>query len=383
MDFQSLRDCEPASIAVAIDGWSNVCNTFTAAKRQATDEIGGAMRSGAWRGESAVSAQARILQQEGQLNSGHTEANALKQILDQAKWLFWKVKAELDAAIAAVAKHPSLTLTDSGKVKLDPDGFKTSTGTVAMKVQIAQAQSDRRAWQFHINKALEVAKYIDGQVARALRHAAGVGTDGAAYFNGHAATPGSLSTTVPRLMSDVFQYVGADKDIQLLDLWFKKASGTEREKELLDKLGFLKKMEFTKLSQDSLDEATRRYGEENKVNGVGDAWRHAYWSASLSRKFGDDWATKYTTFHEGEGHHVVPGDKGKAQLNASVMDLHNNEVGRQIARDHPNASDDEIRTIIDQKIRNGELMISNKNDQVVPSNTYPVPPPTLEPSRVK
>ena len=57
-------------------------------------------------------------------------------------------------------------------------------------------------------------------------------------------------------------------------------------------------------------------------NGEGDAFRHAYWNALLTRNVSAAHAEAFTTLHEQVG--------GGAAL-ANTMDLHNNAVGRSIA----------------------------------------------------
>ncbi|MGH8876374.1 MAG: DUF6973 domain-containing protein [Stackebrandtia sp.] len=68
-----------------------------------------------------------------------------------------------------------------------------------------------------------------------------------------------------------------------------------------------------------------------------------------------------------------------SDVTESVMDLHNNDVGHQIARENPDASAAEIRSIVDQKIRDGELRLVDKNGNILPSNQYPIPPINPEP----
>lgn len=61
---------------------------------------------------------------------------------------------------------------------------------------------------------------------------------------------------------------------------------------------------------------------------------------------------------------------------AEAMDLHNNEVGRQIAAAHPDASRKELLAYVQQAERNGELVVISEDathlewsDQVAPGST--------------
>lgn len=39
------------------------------------------------------------------------------------------------------------------------------------------------------------------------------------------------------------------------------------------------------------------------------------------------------------------------------MDLHNNEVGRRIAAENPDASREELRNLVEQAVRDGEMVV--------------------------
>lgn len=78
-----------------------------------------------------------------------------------------------------------------------------------------------------------------------------------------------------------------------------------------------------------------------------DAFRHSYWSALLTKRFGPDWAKEFTSAHE--GYHSNPGP-------AEAMDLYNNEVGRKFALANPHASETELANLLEQAVRNGDLI---------------------------
>lgn len=78
-----------------------------------------------------------------------------------------------------------------------------------------------------------------------------------------------------------------------------------------------------------------------------DAFRHAYWSALLTKRLGPDWSREFTSAHE--GYFSNPGP-------AEAMDLYNNEVGRKIAEQHPDASEESLARLIDDAVRKGDLV---------------------------
>lgn len=64
-------------------------------------------------------------------------------------------------------------------------------------------------------------------------------------------------------------------------------------------------------------------------NGGADAWRHCYWSARMTTEFGPGTAEAFGTRHE----NAEDGEEPSAERD---MDLHNNEVGREIGLSDPN-----------------------------------------------
>jgi hypothetical protein len=85
------------------------------------------------------------------------------------------------------------------------------------------------------------------------------------------------------------------------------------------------------------------------------AFQHAFWNALLTSDYGENFAEAFTTAHEtGAG-------SGKEN---QFMDLHNNEVGRQIALDNPTATPDVLALKVVQALVAGELYVLEGNDVV-------------------
>ena len=88
-------------------------------------------------------------------------------------------------------------------------------------------------------------------------------------------------------------------------------------------------------------EAIQIKGEDNK----GDALRHAYWNALLTRMLGSTSAKRWTDAHE-------TGDRrNKFNQRAMRMDLHNNKVGRDIAKKYPYGTKKDVKNWIQQSGR--------------------------------
>jgi hypothetical protein len=88
----------------------------------------------------------------------------------------------------------------------------------------------------------------------------------------------------------------------------------------------------------------------------------------LTQRFGEEWTQEYSTAHErNPDSHPTP----------VAMDLHNNEVGRRIALENPDASREELRDLVEQAVRDGEMVVVSTDerlshiDQVDPGGTRP------------
>ncbi len=95
--------------------------------------------------------------------------------------------------------------------------------------------------------------------------------------------------------------------------------------------------------------AAERTGLPMFSGGPGDAFRHTYWNAIMTRRVGPEMAEKFATAHEtGSGNPPAH----------QTMDLHNNAVGRRIATDNPDASEAALFDLVMQAHRRGELLTS-------------------------
>lgn len=94
-------------------------------------------------------------------------------------------------------------------------------------------------------------------------------------------------------------------------------------------------------------------------DGHTDAFRHAYWNALMTKRFGEDFATRFASAHEGSGDN--PADR-------EAMDLYNNEVGRRIASQNPDASEEELADLVQRAIGNGEMVVIDRSGELAWSN---------------
>jgi hypothetical protein len=130
---------------------------------------------------------------------------------------------------------------------------------------------------------------------------------------------------------------------------------TAAEREIVGELGPDEFRRFYALKDESF-RASDVYPSPDINDDHRDAFRHAYWSARMAQEFGDDFANRYTTAHE-----ALPGNQGPRE----AMDLHNNEVGRAIARAHPDATPEELARYIHEAVRRGDMVVVGRDGQLV------------------
>jgi len=89
----------------------------------------------------------------------------------------------------------------------------------------------------------------------------------------------------------------------------------------------------------------------NQLNSPADAFRHAYWNALLVREFGAEFTESFTTAHETGW---TPSDDADQM---SFMDLHNNQVGIDIAVANPTMTDQQIQEAVLDALTLGDLIV--------------------------
>ncbi|WP_141808357.1 DUF6973 domain-containing protein [Nocardia bhagyanarayanae] len=107
---------------------------------------------------------------------------------------------------------------------------------------------------------------------------------------------------------------------------------------------------------DLAKEAALEYSPDTQADGQGDAFRHMYWNALMSQKFGEEWTQTYATAHEKTGGNTPQRE---------AMDLWNNELGRKIGAANPDATPEELQALVRQEIEgeNGRAVVITAKDQ--------------------
>ena len=98
-----------------------------------------------------------------------------------------------------------------------------------------------------------------------------------------------------------------------------------------------------------------------------DAFRHAYWMATLSQKI--RWRAARSLGRSHERANKLQFKKKELEEGflpdaaATEMDLWNNNIGIQLAKENPNATPQELESIIIAAILDGQLQVIRKNQQ--------------------
>lgn len=124
--------------------------------------------------------------------------------------------------------------------------------------------------------------------------------------------------------------------------------------ELAATQGPLAVKDFFDIKQAAIDEASRRFPppDGNTSDNHTDAFRHTYWNALMTQRFGEEWTRKFATAHERR-----PGDPAPRE----AMDLYNNEIGRQIGMANPKAPPEELAAQVESAVRGGETVIVSQD----------------------
>ncbi|WP_051406773.1 hypothetical protein [Nocardia sp. CNY236] len=122
--------------------------------------------------------------------------------------------------------------------------------------------------------------------------------------------------------------------------------------------------DFRSAAEEAANEVFLIPGDDRAMHdGHGDAYRHMYWNALMTQRYGEEWTRDFATAHEGIGANPP---------HREAMDLYNNDIGRQIAVEHPNATPAELKRLVQEKIDTGQAIVINQDKQIEWSNRVPV-----------
>ncbi|MBK8026766.1 MAG: WXG100 family type VII secretion target [Chloroflexi bacterium] len=157
-----------------------------------------------------------------------------------------------------------------------------------------------------------------------------------AFRNNRGSYAGNTVVGYPRpgIARDVAQAFG-----------FFRSDITELEAQAMDRLNTFQLMTLNNLHDEAFATEESVFGSHSNNDGLGDAFRHAYWSARMTQEFGAEWTQEFTDAHETKDGNPAARD---------FMDRQNNALGIRMAQQYPNASPEQLRNLIGQAIRSGQ-----------------------------
>jgi hypothetical protein len=321
------------------------------------DELDGAKPVG-WTGEAAAAADNDLRARRQELEDLAARLSAAVKIIDDTERSVRDLIRSVEAAEEYAAKN-GYRIENGKVVEIEDAGGFLAAASLQIEVQVILA------------RAVEIDTELDSVLKRIL---AGEIGDAGATTLAAAAEAGEDRISDEQRHRDLLAkyHVKTDGTTEWpsgLTGWlaeqagFKKERITQAEAKMLDDLqmrkGLVGLKEFADLRQDALHAAEGKFEGKGLTDGHADAFRHAYWNALMTQRYGEEWAREFATAHErNPSSHSVP----------VGMDLHNNEVGRQIAQANPDASPEELANLVEQAVKDGKMVVIDKNDTLVPAN---------------
>lgn len=388
-----VKSMSSAHLTEADTYWSHTAERLE--QSFATVSAGLAQPGGsAWHGVAAASAQERG---NADLLTIRTVANQLHDAADIARLGATRLDASRQQVLDAVAAAEQDDFEVSDNYSVTDLWSGGSEEFQANRKKLAQQHADD---MWHKASALAAAdREIAGKIAGATEGIQAFSFDGA---------PESPAPELPpeeqpkdRLQEILEQYQVSEDPEGLKDweppwplsLATDPTSVTAGEGKILDQLNPIGMYNMNEIKQDATEEAKRRFppppgpeGSNQEIDNQTDAFRHAYWNALMTQKFGEDWTRNFATAHERRPDNYATSE---------AMDLYNNEIGRGIAVNNPNASPKELADLVQRAVSNGQMVVINgdgtkllwSNQQAgapgISANSAPVPgtTPNLPPAR--
>ena len=165
----------------------------------------------------------------------------------------------------------------------------------------------------------------------------------------------------------VYKGVAQAKDFVLLE-----NPNNKYEESWMKKYGYNDVIKAKSVHDEAFNESEAMFPDvQNRWLNEADAFRHAYLSAILAKKLGDEKKAKELLWaHEEENINYSVNkssitqfsslaefrESGNGQLDNN-MDIYNNSVGLKIYRNNPNASEKELALLVYKALENGELAV--------------------------
>jgi ketosteroid isomerase-like protein len=305
------------------------------------DELTDSASPEEWTGPSAESARQNLAKYRQDLETLVTEVAAMVATVDTVEDAVRQLRRDIDEAKGLAATHGFRI--DDGRI-LEPEG-EAGADTASVKSDLVE----------RVDSILAKAKEVDTDLATMLdKVLADKISDEGATTLAQAAEVGEERVRLDRILED-YQ---VDPDPDGLVNFFGKTI-TKSEAELLDDIGLLGIKDMYDIQNKAFETAEERFEGQDSNDSHQDAFRHAYWNALMTQRFGEEWAEQYGTAHE-----RLPGNPADRE----AMDLYNNEVGRKIAVDNPDADPKKLADLVEQAVKDGRMVVIDENGELAYSD---------------
>ncbi|MEY7970545.1 hypothetical protein AB8O38_00945 [Saccharomonospora xinjiangensis] len=305
------------------------------------DELTESVSPKEWSGPSAESARRDLAKHRQDLETLAAEVASMATTVDTVEDAVRQLRRDIDEAKSLASSH-GLRI-DNGTV-VAPEGVTTLPAELA-KSAVAE----------RVKTILDKATAVDTDLAAMLdRVLANKISDAGATTLAKAAEAGEERVRLDQILKNY--QVSPDPDGTVN---FFGQTVTKSEADLLDDLGLLGIKDMYDMRNKAFGTADDRFPGQDGNDSHRDAFRHAYWNALMTQKFGEEWAQKYGTAHE-----RLPGNPADRE----AMDLYNNEVGRKIAAANPDASPEELANLVEKAVQDGRTVVIDKNGELAYSN---------------
>ncbi|MEV0533749.1 hypothetical protein [Kitasatospora sp. NPDC050463] len=343
LTVDQVRDAKLGPLRSAGQGWVTQSRFLAALAGRFRTEVADATARSGWAGPAADAARAAMADDQRQLDAAQREATALGTALTTAV-------AEFDAAQRALVQ----ALDDAARlgVNVTSDGGVSWPESVRNDPDTRSGELPEKAREVHgrINDALQRATLADQAAFQDITDDLGIHEDAfnATAHDGRRADPGTILAgyQVKDDPHGTVKYPDAFT-AWLLDIDRQKITATEAV--MLDGLTVFARKEFAEITDRAHGVSDKKFSAVNAANDSHrDAFRHAYWNALMTKRFGEDWARRYASAHEQR-----PGNPGDRE----AMDLFNNEVGRRIAAANPHASEKDLERLVEEAVLRGDTVV--------------------------
>ncbi|WP_326692280.1 MULTISPECIES: DUF6973 domain-containing protein [unclassified Streptomyces] len=369
LTFRDIMTADASELDDAAAAFRRMGKRFGELHTDYDTRVRGQVSNSSWSGLAKVSYDGVARVSSGQFGAAKRQAQNIATLLTKAYDDLADRKRTLGRRVKAAEKD-KMSVDGDGRVTLDTtklnEGERVARGhdhtyAEALDEEVAK-------WQARIDAAVEAVNDTDAAIKKTLI-AAVKPPDGRAA-GAHGFNPDKVEYTPPGTRQDldrILRDYQVDPDpggvVEYPRNWILHAgagllgmneSVTAREADMLDGLGLNGLEGFKDVQGKAFDTADDRFAPEirngapNKNDNHNDAFRHTYWNALMTKKYGAEWTEKYATTHE-----TRPGNQPERE----AMDLYNNEIGRRIAQDNPDASDEELADLVEKAVRKGDTVV--------------------------